>query len=202
MAHVRLDNVRDARGTQADVQGSVQVLAAAPSGDPLYVRFDRPQGKVVVLTVNLDKGDLPLQTAFPIMATNALAWFWGTRGELRESIAAGAATEVEVPLKEVPPDSARDLSARARRRRPSASRGVGRLTVGPLDQCGVWSIVSRRAGAARTLVFFTSWRATSPVARKATCARQKACRRRRDRARSPDSAPSRSGSTLLRSRGS
>ena len=77
------------------------MLAESAAGDPLYAVLDRPagtgQGKVVVLTVDLDKSDLPLQTAFPIMMTNLLNWFGGTKGELREALAAGAVAEVELP---------------------------------------------------------------------------------------------------------
>jgi von Willebrand factor type A domain/Aerotolerance regulator N-terminal len=140
MAHVKLDNVVMPEARKLKFKDSVQVLAAALSGDPLYVAIDRPQGKVLVLTVNLDQGDLPLRTAFPIMATNALAWFSGTRGELRESVAAGAVAEVEVPLKELPADSALLL------RGPDGAdqllpRGASRMTIGPLDRCGFWSIV-------------------------------------------------------------
>ena len=47
--------------------------------------------------MNLDQGDLTFRTAFPIMATNALAWFAGQSGELRESLATGAVTEVALP---------------------------------------------------------------------------------------------------------
>src|SRR5262249_14573806 len=85
MAHVRLDNViwPEARNLRAadTLPFKVQVLAAALAGEPLYAAFERPEGKMAVLTVNLDKGDLPLRTAFPILSMNALAWFAGNRGE-------------------------------------------------------------------------------------------------------------------------
>src|SRR5438445_4284086 len=87
MAHVRLDNVLmpEARKlTLASSAAKPHILAAALTGEPLYCAIERSEGKVLVLTVNLDQGDLPLRTAFPIMATNALAWFAGERGELRE----------------------------------------------------------------------------------------------------------------------
>ena len=73
------------------------MLATSLTGDPLLCAFDRPEGKVLVLTVNLDKSDLPLQTAFPILVSNALAGSPAAKGELRESLAAGAVTEVELP---------------------------------------------------------------------------------------------------------
>jgi hypothetical protein len=141
MAHVRLDNVLmpEARKlTFTAAAGKPHVLAGALTGEPLYVALDRPEGKVVVLTVNLGLGDLHLRTAFPIMATNALNWFAGGRGELREALATGATTEVALP-----PAAAGDWLLRApdgqTRKLPP---GVARTTVGPLDQCGVWSVVA------------------------------------------------------------
>ena len=41
--------------------------------------------------------DLRNGNAFPILATNALGWFAGGRGELREALATGATTEVNLP---------------------------------------------------------------------------------------------------------
>ena len=93
MAHVRLDNVLmpEARKlTFTPAAGRPQVLAGCGDRRPALRRsIDRPEGKVLVLTVNLDKGDLPLQTAFPILAMNALGWFTGSQGELRESLPTG-----------------------------------------------------------------------------------------------------------------
>src|SRR5262249_35453282 len=97
MAHVRLDSVTMPAARKLALKGKGQVLAESFGGDPLLCAFDRPAGKVLVLTVDLDKSDLPLQTAFPILVSNALAWFAGSQGELRESLAAGAVTEVELP---------------------------------------------------------------------------------------------------------
>ena len=104
-----------------------KVLAESASGDALYAVLDRPeparQGKVVLLTVNLDKSDLPLQTAFPIMVTNLLNWFGGTKGELREALAAGSVAEVELPA---------DKSTESRfvLKRPDGTRNAGRRARG------------------------------------------------------------------------
>src|SRR5207244_12218198 len=101
-----------------------------------------PEGKVLVLTVNLDQGDLPLRTAFPILASNALAWFAGGRGELREALAIGATTEITLPsgggeyLLRAPDGATRKLPA-----------GAAKVTVGPLDKVGVWAVVPAGEGA-------------------------------------------------------
>jgi hypothetical protein len=136
-ANLRLDNVLMPEARKLTFPGDRKptVLAAALTGEPLYVALDRPEGKVLVLTVNLDQGDLPLRTAFPIMASNALQWFSGNRGELRESLATGATAEVTLPaggdkfVLHSPDGSTRELPA-----------GVTKTTVGPLDKVGVWTV--------------------------------------------------------------
>jgi len=150
MLHIRLDNVVMPEARKLTLTGPARVLAESAAGDPLYAVLDRPAGtgpgKVVLLTVDLDKSDLPLQTAFPIMVANLLNWFGGTKGELREALAAGAVAEVELPPE-------RDAAARYFLRAPDGREqplivpeGASRLTVGPLDQCGVWSVVRRTPG--------------------------------------------------------
>lgn len=140
MAYVKLDNVIMPEARKLTLKGSPQVLASSINGEPLYAAYERPEGKVVVLTVNLDQGDLPLRTAFPIMATNALSWFTGNKGELRESLATGGVTDVEVPL--TPPVEGAEAWLRAPgghlRKLPS---NVTKTTVGPMDECGIWSLV-------------------------------------------------------------
>src|SRR5262249_44189661 len=92
LAHVKLENVSMPQERRLTPKGppAPQVLAGSVSGEALRATFDRPAGKVVVLTVDLDKSDLPLQTAFPILMSNALAWFTGGRDDLRESLASGS----------------------------------------------------------------------------------------------------------------
>jgi hypothetical protein len=152
MAHVRLDNVLmpEARKlTFTEAAGKPQALVGALAGEPLYCAIDRPTGKVLLLTVNLDQGDLPLRTAFPILFTNALGWFAGGRGELREALATGATTEVTLPAQS---GGAFLLRAPDGQTSPLPS-GVTRTTVGPLDQCGIWSVVPVTPGAAPVFEF-------------------------------------------------
>jgi hypothetical protein len=141
LSHVRLDNVLmpEARKLAfTPAAGKPQVLAGAVSGDPLIALIHRPEGKVVVLTVNLDQSELPFRTAFPILAMNTLGFFSGSQGELREALAAGATAEVVLPptaagvnefVLWAPDGSARKLPP-----------GGSRVTVGPFDRCGVWAV--------------------------------------------------------------
>ena len=155
MLHIRLDNVLmpEARKLTLARAGEGAGRIGLRATRSTRCSSGRPgqagQGKVVVLTVNLDKSDLPLQTAFPIMMANLLNWFGGTKGELREALPAGAVAQVEIA-----PGRTQSLARYLRRsRRPRAAvssppRVLPRLTVGPLDQCGVWSVVER-AGSGR-----------------------------------------------------
>ena len=84
MRHVRLDNVLLPEARQLTPAEGAKPLVTVLSGDPLYFAIEQQGRKVLVLTVNLDQGDLTFRTAFPIMATNALGWFAGQSGELRK----------------------------------------------------------------------------------------------------------------------
>jgi hypothetical protein len=142
MAHVRLDNVLmpEARKlTFTPAAGKPQILAGSITGDPLFALIDRPEGKVVVLTVNLDLSDLPFRTAFPILAMNTLGYFT-SQGDLREALAAGATAEVTLPSVGVFQLRSPDGSMK------KLPDGGGKLALGPFDKCGVWSVVSDSPG--------------------------------------------------------
>ena len=147
MSHVRLDNVLmpEARTLTPTQPDSTQVLAEAVTKEPLFFAINRPEGKVLVLTVNLDKGDLPLRTAFPITVANALHWFAGNKGDLRESLPAGSLATI----------SGSDFQRSAKGQPLVLKSPLGdlkplpanteKMTIGPLDHCGVWSIVEESA---------------------------------------------------------
>jgi hypothetical protein len=143
MAHVRLDNVLMPEARKLTPKGQAKVLVATADGDPVYCAFERPEGKVLVLTVNLDKGDLPLRTAFPILTTNALSWFTGKKGELKEAVATGSLAEEELPTEAL--SRPLYLWSPSGKSRPLAG-DVAKVTVGPLDECGVWSIGPEQPG--------------------------------------------------------
>ena len=144
LSHVRLDNVLmpEARQMKFANDEGVKVLAKSLAGDPMLAIIERPGQKVLLLTVNLDEGDLPLRTAFPILMMNALNWFSDNRGELREALPTGAITEVEIA----------ELTASAQQgalsliapdgRRSSLPMKAERLSLGPFDQCGIWRVVA------------------------------------------------------------
>ena len=146
MTHVRLDQVLmpEARKLTLSADPKARVLAETATGDPLYAVIDRPEGKVAVITVDLDKSDLPLQTAFPILMTNCMSWLAGTKGELREALPAGAVAEVELPP-EKRSEARRFLRSPGGEERELSARGA-RTSLGPLDACGIWTVVRRVEG--------------------------------------------------------
>ena len=157
MAHVRLENVLLPEARRLEFLKEPQFLATAQDGDALYAAFDRPEGRVLVLTVNIDQGDLPLRTAFPILATNAVNYLAASTGELREAVATGQFADLDLPVSSqaaaavarqdalgptAPPDVAASSLALWNpdgARRPVSVHGA-RVTAGPFDRCGVWTI--------------------------------------------------------------
>lgn len=153
MAHVRLDNVQMPTAQQLKFHQPVQVLAGALTGDPIFAAITRPTGKILVLTGNLDEGDLAFRTAFPILVANSIGWFNSNIGELRESLSSGSTTEIDLSASKpemqgktnstqvgfslVPPHG-------AARRLPA---DVEKATVGPLETCGVWKVIPMEKSA-------------------------------------------------------
>ncbi len=143
MAHIRLDQVLmpEARRLTLASGAGFKLLAETATGHPLYAVCDRPEGKVLVLTVNLDKSDLPLLTAFPIMMTNLLSWLSGTKGELRESLPTGSVTEIAL-APEADPRALRILRSPVGSER-TLPASAAKVSLGPLDQVGVWRLIRR-----------------------------------------------------------
>jgi hypothetical protein len=144
MAHVRLDNVLLPEARKLAPKTAAKVLAASETGDPLYLAIEHPRGRVLVLTVNLDRGDLPLRTAFPILFSNALAWFEGSGGELREAVAAGSLPQIALPRELLhTPDGQPTKQLRLESPSGATSEILVRddhVTIGPLAECGIWTL--------------------------------------------------------------
>jgi hypothetical protein len=148
MRHVRLDNIILPQARKLTPRAGAHTLVSAVEGEPLYFSIEEPGRKVLVLTVNLDEGDLTFRTAFPIMVTNALGWFASQSGELRESLIAGAISEIELPAREksAPPLLLRSPGGKERPLPTINSK----VSVGPLDEVGVWTITETPANAVKT----------------------------------------------------
>ena len=154
MTHVRLENVLLPAARKLTIQGEVTSLVSSESGDLLYGVIRRESGPVLVLTVDLDQGDLPLRTAFPILATNALGQLTGQKDELREALSAGSVTRV---ARSTIPGTGEQFVLIDPAGQSSPLPGHGdELTVGPLTACGVWTV--------RKQTIFPESTATGPAA--------------------------------------
>lgn len=146
LAHVRLSDLLLPQAHKILPTPGVkhEVLAQTADGDPLLLSFRTPDRKVLVLTADLDHGELPLRTAFPILLTNALNWYGGGAGELREAYPTGAIATVQVDERRRYTLHAPDGSSKAL---PQNGESV---TIGPLDQTGVWRIVPSDEASSKT----------------------------------------------------
>ena len=146
MTHVRLDNVTFPNTKKISfLTEPVQSLASSVDGDSLFSVAQNGNSRVVVLGVNLEESDLAFRTVFPILASNTIAWFTGQSGELSLSLPGGATTLLKDP-------PAQETEARASKRlwlvSPSGSvQPHSGQTVGPLNQTGVWELLSSSGDA-------------------------------------------------------
>ncbi|HUG67818.1 MAG TPA: hypothetical protein VMM76_08700, partial [Pirellulaceae bacterium] len=144
MTHVRLDNVLMPEAKQLKFVEPPRILAGSLSGEPVYAEVKRSGGKCLVLSVDINEGDLAFRTAFPIMVTNSLGWFAGHTGELRESLATGSMTAVDVAGAELPSADGfllRSPTGESTRLSVRGLKDEPHLSIPPLDECGIWSIV-------------------------------------------------------------
>ncbi|MDA1229667.1 MAG: hypothetical protein O2856_02745, partial [Planctomycetota bacterium] len=158
MNHIRLDNVMMPEAKQLKFTTPPHSLAKTLSGEFVYAQVKRPNGKCLVLSVNLDRSDLAFRTAFPIMVANSLGWFSGSTGELQPSLPTGSVTSLTI--EEAPdvnnelelgaPDGTRSLLVvnNADSVALASSTGIANVvgstsvstTIGPLNEVGVWSV--------------------------------------------------------------
>ncbi len=160
MNHIRLDNVIMPEAKQLQFKTPPHALATTLSGESVYAEVKRPEGKCLVLSINLDRSDLAFRTAFPIMVSNSLGWFSGSTGEWQPALPAGAVTTILIPerfgvphdVDLVEPDgkSAAVIvrSAEAASATAVVPSGNASATVGPLNRVGVWSVRSHTEKAA------------------------------------------------------
>jgi hypothetical protein len=143
LTHVRLEGLYLPEASHILPQTPPRLLIATPEGDFLYGAFASEQRKVLVLTLNLSRGDLPLRTVFPILIANALAWLTGSQPDLNLSWSAGAMGAVRLP------DSSQASAPADRLLWPpqgsprTLSSVDGAAILGPLDQCGIWTVAPR-----------------------------------------------------------
>lgn len=136
MTHVRLDNVMFPNTKKLTfLTQTAKPVASCVGGESLFATLAHGDKKAVVLGVNLEQSDLAFRTVFPILASNAIAWFSSQSGELSLAMAGGDTARLNRSLSAgVPPENLWLISPGLQVKRQSGS------TVGPLKETGVWEL--------------------------------------------------------------
>lgn len=136
MTHVRLDNVMFPNTKKLTfLTQTAKTVASCVGGESLFATLAHGDKKAVVLGVNLEQSDLAFRTVFPILASNAIAWFSSQSGELSLAISGGDTARLNRSLSAgVPPENLWLISPGLEVKRQSGS------TVGPLKETGVWEV--------------------------------------------------------------
>ena len=110
---------------------------------PLYLQFVSENQRTLVFTADLNQGDFSLRTAFPILMSQALAYFRNS-DELQKAYSTAEPVSLTVQTDE----------PLAILRSPSGREEVvpcqnGSVSLGRLGECGVWTVLEPESG--RTL---------------------------------------------------
>ncbi|MEM6470291.1 MAG: BatA and WFA domain-containing protein [Planctomycetota bacterium] len=97
LPHVRLQNMLVPGARSLELADNMKPLLMDSSGRPLMASRVDGRNRLVVLSANLEEGDLPLRIAFPVMMTNAVNWFLSRTGEVQPSIPTGSRARIELP---------------------------------------------------------------------------------------------------------
>lgn len=151
MHHIRLDNVLMPEAKQLQYKSTVKSLAGTLDKTPVFAEIRRDQGKCLVLSIDLDKSDLAFRTVFPILVANALGWFSGEVGELRESQSTGSATRISLKenVAQLPPEMTFQLRSPDNQessiQKPAAANDEQSVLLGPFQYTGIWSLIGKSA---------------------------------------------------------
>tara|TARA_R110002049_G_scaffold4601_4_gene31937 strand:- start:190021 stop:191889 length:1869 start_codon:yes stop_codon:yes gene_type:complete len=141
LLHVHLMNLvmPDARSLQ--VPDEANIVLESANGGTLMASMIRPKGRLVVLSTDLDAGDLPLRIAFPVMMTNTVNWFLSSNGELQPALATGQVAEMTCTAGPQEDWAWVDTDGAVRQ----ASVGEQVASIGPIDRVGIVSLGPRKA---------------------------------------------------------
>jgi hypothetical protein len=136
MTHVRLDNVIFPNTKKLTfLTQTAKPIASCVGGESLFATLSHGDKKAVVLGVNLEQSDLAFRTVFPILASNAIAWFSSQSGELSLAISGGDTARLNRSLSaSALPENLWLISPGLQVKRQSGS------TAGPLKETGVWEL--------------------------------------------------------------
>ncbi len=147
LPHVRLTNVVLPGAREMEFTDNATPLLTSADGTTLMASLVRPQGRMVVLSVELDSGDLPLRIAFPVLMTNAVNWFLSRDGELQPALSTGKLLDVTCSASEGSDWVWVDIDGDVH----PATTSEMTATVGPIDKVGLIEVGSRRDVTAKQL---------------------------------------------------
>jgi len=150
LRHVHLENVLLQGGRDISVSeqlGPATTLVKAADGSQLLVAIERPAGRILILSGDLETGDLPLRIAFPVMMTNAVNWFLRQSNEFTPTLTTGEAarvaweTAVPASTNESRPTGPWLVDPEGNRH----SVAIDRMSaaVGPLKQTGIYGLFAK-----------------------------------------------------------
>ena len=116
-------------------------------GDPVLSIVRHTRGTALVLNVSLERSDLALRTAFPLLMAHALAWFQDGESQFVPAYATGETAVRPAPTVEGRSAVTYLLQSPDNQRLP-VSPSSHQLLLGPFDQQGVWSLLSEGASGA------------------------------------------------------
>jgi len=145
LRHVQLQNVLldQGRGIQVHVRfGEATTLLESAEGAALLVAVDRPEGRILILSTNLDSSDLPLRIAFPVMMTNAVNWFMRRTNEINPAVSTGQVTSIpwDVVNDDQENQPALLIDPSGEQRLVTVSQD--RVTVGPVKSTGIFGLTT------------------------------------------------------------
>ena len=114
-------------------QSNANVLAETADNFPLYLQFVLENQRMLVLSTDLNRGDFSLQTAFPILISQALTYFRDSDA-LQKSYSTAESVTLTVPTEKT----------QVILRSPSGREEIfpcqnGVVSLGRLGECGVWT---------------------------------------------------------------
>ena len=137
LRHVQLQNVLLAGGRDIEVDasmGEATTLLETADASKVLVSVERLEGRLLIMSADLDASDLPLRIAFPVMMTNAMNWFFRQTGDINPALHTGQAAAVPWDLDDAtvlmsPTGDVRNLTIAKQR-----------AVISPISQTGVYGI--------------------------------------------------------------
>jgi hypothetical protein len=121
-------------------KNAFKTLLATADDFPLYLQFVADNQRTLVLSADLNQGDLSLRTAFPILMSQALTYFRNSE-ELQKAYSTAEPVKLTLPTER----------SQVILRSPSGREEVfpcqdGSVSLGRLGECGVWTVLEPESG--------------------------------------------------------